>query len=168
MADDIAPIMTADLCDAHEDKLRVLAPVFRDYGGRLAFHGRVVTIRSIEDNLLIRQRIERPGQANGEPLVLVVDGGESLRRAITGGNIAATAAANGWAGLVIAGAVRDLHELKVAAIGIKALGLCPIRPLKAGAGDVNVPLLVGGQAVNPGDYLYADGDGIVVATDRLH
>ena len=156
------PFSTCDLCDAfrHDNSgaFRVLPPVFRAYGGRLAFAGTVSTVKCHEDNTSVKAAVESPG--NGR--VLVVDGGGSLRHALVGGNLAAAAARNGWAGLVVDGCVRDAAELAVAQVGIRALALVPLPTDRHHAGHVDVPVQVQGVAVRPGDWLVADADGIVV------
>lgn len=156
---------TCDLCDAHkagyangDGAFRVLPPVFRDYGGRRKFCGPVVTVKCFEDNSPVKAALESPGEGR----VLVVDGGGSLRRALIGGNIAAAAAKNGWAGVLIDGAARDKAELAAADVGIRALALCPMPTERKTPGHTGVPVLIQGVWVRPGDWLYADEDGIVV------
>jgi regulator of ribonuclease activity A len=153
---------TCDLCDARKGDssgaFRVLPPVFRDFGGRSAFHGPVSTVRCFEDNSMVKAAVESPGQGR----VLVVDGAGSLRRALLGGNLGAAAAKNGWAGLVIDGCVRDLAELAVCDIGIRALAPLPLPTERAGQGQRDVVLQIRGVWVRPGDWLYADADGIVL------
>ncbi|MBN8491213.1 MAG: ribonuclease E activity regulator RraA [Burkholderiales bacterium] len=153
---------TCDLCDARKGDssgaFRVLPPVFRDFGGRTAFHGPVSTVRCFEDNSMVKAAVESPGQGR----VLVVDGAGSLRRALLGGNLGAAAAKNGWAGLVIDGCVRDLAELAVCDIGIRALAPLPLPTERAGQGQRDVVLQIRGVWVRPGDWLYADADGIVL------
>ena len=75
---------TPDLCDAHAD-VSVLAPLFRSFGGRSSFHGRLVTVRCHEDN----SRVRELAGTDGHGKVMVVDGGGSLRRALLGDLIAA-------------------------------------------------------------------------------
>ena len=161
---------TCDLCDAHKadtsGALRVLPPVLHSYGGVAKFAGPVTTVKCFEDNSLVRQTLDEPGVVE-TPFgrvgrVLAVDGGGSLRRALVGGNIAAAAAKNGWAGVVIDGCVRDAAELAACAVGIRALALVPLPTDKRGEGQRDVPLQLQGVWVRPGDWLYADGDGIVV------
>src|SRR5512134_921401 len=125
---------TPDLCDAHGDAVRVAEPVFRDFGGARRFSGEVETLRVFEDNALVRSALETPGQGR----VLVVDGGGSVRTALVGGNLAALAARNGWSGVVVYGAVRDVAELGVAPVGIKALAASPRKSARAGAGERGV------------------------------
>jgi len=156
------PIATADLCDTHPD-VRVCEPVLSDFGGVPAFHGPVLTVATFEDNGLFRDLFGRAGEGR----VLVVDGGGSLRCALLGGNLAAQAADNGWAGIVVNGCVRDVAELAAAGLGIRALAACPRRPGRAGTGALNVPVSFAGVLIRPGDYLYADRDGIVIADRDL-
>lgn len=162
---DAPPTSTCDLCDAHKDDqlLRVLPPVFRSFGGRTRFAGPVRTVKCFEDNSSVKALLEGPGQGQ----VLVVDGGGSLRRALVGGNIAAAAARNGWAGVVVDGAVRDAAELAASAVGLMALALIPMPTLRRQAGGVDVPVQVQGVWVQPGDWLTADEDGIVLAAGPL-
>ena len=167
-------VSTCDLCDAHKaglptavsDRFRVLPPVFRSFGGRAAFSGPVVTVKCFEDNSLVKAAVESDGTvqtpAGRVGQVLVVDGGGSLRRALLGGNLGAAAARNGWAGLVIDGAVRDLAELAVCDVGIRALAPFPLPTDRRGEGQRDLPVHLQGVWVRPGDWLYADADGIVV------
>ncbi|MEY3474438.1 MAG: hypothetical protein RL087_896 [Pseudomonadota bacterium] len=158
---------TCDLCDAHEadasGAFRVLPPVFHDYGGAPRFAGPVVTLRCMGDNSRVRDAVAEPGQGR----VLVVDGGGLLRCALMGGNLAADAARNGWAGVLVDGAVRDLAELRALSLGVRALALVPMRPAKRGEGQRDVPVTVQGTVVRPGDWLYADEDGIVLSAQPL-
>ncbi len=156
------PIATADLCDTYPD-MRVCEPVLRDFGGVAVFHGPVLTVTTFEDNGLFRDLFARPGEGR----VLVVDGGGSLRCALFGGNLATQAAQNGWAGIVVNGCVRDVAELAAAELGVRALATCPRRPGRAGVGALNVPVGFAGVLFRPGDHLYADRDGIVVADRDL-
>jgi regulator of ribonuclease activity A len=150
-------VSTADLLDEHPDAL-VCALQLVQYGGIPAFEGPVATIRCHEDNVLLKQRVAEPG--NGR--VLVVDGGGSLRVALLGDMVAGLAAASGWAGLVVNGCVRDVAVLRHLPIGIKALASNPRPSGKQGAGEVDVPVEIGGISVRPGAHLASDDDGIVV------
>lgn len=158
---------TCDLCDAHEGDtsgaFRVLPPVFRDFGAVRPFSGPVQTLRALEDNSRVREAVNAPGEGR----VLVVDGGGSLRRALVGGNLAVAAARNGWAGIVVDGCVRDVAELRAAGIPVRALALNPLRTEKRGEGQAGEPVQIQGVWVRPGDWLYADEDGIVVADRAL-
>lgn len=153
---------TCDLCDLHKNDgsgaFRVLPPVFRDFGARRRFAGSVSTVKCFEDNSLIKAALDEPGRQR----VLVVDGGGSLRRALVGGNLGAAAARNGWAGVVVYGCVRDSAELAQSEVGIRALALMPLPTEKRNAGERDVPVQIDGVWVRPGDWLYADEDGMVV------
>jgi regulator of ribonuclease activity A len=158
---------TCDLCDTYKGAIGttffVLPPVFRDYGGVPTFSGAVATVKCFEDNSLVKAALDEPG--NGR--ILVVDGGASLRRALVGGNVAAAAAKNGWAGVVVDGAVRDVAELAATQVGIRALALVPLPTDKRNQGEREVAVQIQGVWVRPGDRLVADADGIVViAADR--
>lgn len=155
-------LVTGDLCDAHradgDGSFRVLPPLFRDYGKRVRFAGSVSTVQCFEDNSVVKAALEAPGDGR----VLVVDGGGSLRRALVGGNIAAAAARNGWAGVVIDGCVRDSAELARCDIGIRALALVPMPTERRNQGRRDVTIHLRGVRIVPGDWLVADEDGIVV------
>lgn len=158
---------TCDLCDRFRDvtdgAFRVLPGVFRSFGGRAAFHGPVRTVRCLEDNSVLRALVQQPGHGQ----VIVVDGGASLRRALLGGNLAGMAANNGWAGVLVNGAVRDLAELRAADLGVFALGHCPLPTAKRNEGAEGEPVRVQGEWVRPGDWLYADEDGVVLHPTAL-
>jgi regulator of ribonuclease activity A len=158
MPDSAAPFATADLYDEYGDALRSCDLQFRQYGGRQRFSGRVVTVRCYQDNVLLKSVVSEPG--NGQ--VLVVDGGGSLHCALLGDMIAGIALDNGWAGVVVHGAVRDVAVLRTLDIGIKALGSNPRKSAKGGAGERNVPVTFGGCTFPPGAEIYSDDDGIVV------
>ncbi|MDR2253908.1 MAG: ribonuclease E activity regulator RraA [Bifidobacteriaceae bacterium] len=149
---------TPDICDEHPDEVRVLAPVFASFGGRESFSGPARTVKCFEDNSMVKALAASPGGG----CVMVVDGGGSLRRALLGDMVAAEAQRNGWAGLVVDGAVRDVEALRALGLGIKALGAVPVKTEKRGIGDVDVPVVVGGVMIRPGDAVHADATGIVV------
>ncbi len=161
---------TCDLCDAGKNDttgaLRVLPPLLRDFGGLRRFAGPVVTVQCFEDNSLVKAAVESSGlvatSGGSVPAVLVVDGGASLRKALLGGNLGAAAARNGWAGVVIDGCVRDVAELAALPLGIRALAPMPLPTEKRGQGVRDVAVRIQGVWVRPGDWLYADEDGIVL------
>lgn len=160
---------TTDLCDANEDKLgtaalAVLPPVFISLGKRQAFAGPARTLKVHEDNVLVRSTLETAGEGQ----VLVVDGGGSLRCALVGGNLGVLAQKNGWAGIVVNGCVRDSAELNVCDIGVRALALHPQRSVRKGVGERDVSVSIAGVTVRPGDWIYADADGVLVAGQKLH
>jgi regulator of ribonuclease activity A len=166
---------TCDLCDDHKGdssgEFRVLSPVFRDFGQVKKFSGPVETVKCFEDNTLVKAEVDSSGIVDTPQgrvgKVLVVDGGGSMRRALLGGNLGAAAVRNGWAGVVIDGCVRDSAELAGHAVGIRALAVMPLPTEKRQEGQANVAVQVQGVWVRPGDWLYADEDGIVVASKAL-
>lgn len=156
-------VKTADICDEHDDKLRILSPIFTSYGAIPAFAGPVATVKTFEDNSRVREALEEPGEGR----VLVIDGGGSLRCALLGDDLAALGCRNGWAGVVVYGCIRDVADIAGIGIGIKALNTHPRRSVKKSGGEREVAVVFAGATVNPGDWLYADEDGIVVAERQL-
>lgn len=156
-------IHTADLCDAHADRLTVVAPMFRSYGGRSAFGGPISTLKLFEDNSLVRKVLEAPGHGR----VLVIDGGGSMRRALVGDQIARLAVDNGWAGIVVYGCIRDAKEISTMELGVFALGTHPLKTVKRNEGQADTEVSFGGVTFTPGHHLYADEDGVVVSPDAL-
>ena len=159
---------TTDLCDDHpqlleDGRLWILPPVFRAFGMRASFSGRVTTLKVFEDNALVRSTLEAPGNGN----VLVIDGGASLRCALLGGQLALLAQDNGWAGVVVDGCVRDSEAINACDIGVRALATHPRKSNKKNVGERNLRVTIAGVAVHPGDWLYADADGVLIAQQKL-
>ena len=159
---------TADLCDNHEalirdERLRVVAPMFRGYGGKAAFSGRIATLKLFEDNSFVRKALEQPGDGR----VLVIDGGGSMRRAIVGDQLAALGVKNGWQGIVAYGCIRDAAAIGAMDIGVLALATHPRKTDKKNIGEPDVPLTFGGVTFHPGEWLYADADGVLVSSEAL-
>ncbi|MBT2454766.1 ribonuclease E activity regulator RraA [Streptomyces sp. ISL-86] len=155
----VTPVPTADLYDEHGEGLAICTTPFRQFGGRRLFAGPVRTVSCHEDNALLRELVNTPGAG----AVLVVDGGGSLRTALVGDLIAGAAERNGWAGLIINGAVRDSVALGgLGGLGIKALGTNPRKSGKTGAGTVDGPVTIGEVTFRLGDTVHADEDGVVV------
>jgi regulator of ribonuclease activity A len=160
---------TTDLCDANEPlfdsgELRVLPSGLLSFGARERFCGAARTIKLFEDNSLLAQAVREPGAGQ----VLVVDGGGSARCAVLGGNLARSAAENGWAGVIVFGAVRDVEEIDGCAIGVRALAVTPRRSVKRGEGQRDLVVAVCGVTIRPGDWIYADRDGVLVSERALH
>ncbi len=159
---------TCDLCDVHEDKLvngslTVLPPVFLPLGKRASFSGIAATVKVFEDNVMVRTSLEAPGHGS----VLVVDGGGSLRCALVGGNLGKLAEKNGWAGIIVYGCVRDVDELAACDVGVRALAVHPRRSVRKGLGDRGLAVSIAGVMVRPGDWIYADRDGVLVSREQL-
>ena len=156
--------VTPDLCDTYPSQVRVMDAMingcsFRNFGGRSSFGGEVVTIKCFEDNSLVKEQAGKPGKGK----VMVVDGGGSLRKALLGDMIAENAVKNGWEGLIIYGCVRDVDALAELDLGVQALGSVPLKTEKRGIGDLNVALAFGGVDIKPGEFIYADNNGVVVS-----
>ncbi|NTV09793.1 MAG: ribonuclease E activity regulator RraA [Zoogloea sp.] len=154
---------TADLCDANEGKVRVVSPMFRSFGGRPRFCGQIATLKVFEDNSLVRKALESAGEGR----VLVVDGGGSLRCALVGDQLALLGVKNGWAGIVVYGCIRDSAPIGKMDIGVFALGTHPQKSVKKGAGDENIAVTFGGVTFTPGQWLYADEDGVILSDSAL-
>jgi len=152
-----------ELCDQYPDDVRVLEPMFMNFGGKERFYGKVVTIKAFEDNSLVREQVAQDGTGK----VLVVDGGGSLRRAMLGDVLAEKAAKNGWQGIIIYGCIRDVNAIGEIDLGVQSLATHPMKTDKRGLGDLNVPVTFGGTTIKPGDYLYADNNGVLVSDKEL-
>lgn len=151
---------TADLVDDIGPDVRSCDVQFTQYGGRAQFAGPVTTVQCFQDNALLKSVLSEPGNGG----VLVIDGAGSLHTALVGDVIAELGRSNGWAGLIINGAVRDAATLRTLDIGIKALGTNPRKSTKTGAGQRDVAVELGGVTFSPGDVAYSDDDGIVVVS----
>jgi regulator of ribonuclease activity A len=144
-------------------RIRSCETAFLQFGGRTNFSGAIRTIRTFEDNAIVKRVLGEPGHGN----VLVIDGGASLRTALVGDVIAGLAVANGWAGLIVNGAVRDVAALRALPLGIKALGSNPWTSGKTGSGSIDALVSFGNVTFVPGAWLYSDEDGVIVAESEL-
>ena len=154
---------TPDLCDEFPDRVRVATPLFRHFGAKRRFAGEIVTIKCHEDNVLIREAAMTRVQGK----VMVIDGGGSLRSALVGDGVAEWAREHGWAGMVIYGCVRDIAALAKVDIGVLAIGVNPVQPGKRGEGLRDVPVTFADVRFVPGEWLYADEDGVLVSEAPL-
>ena len=154
---------TADLYDEFGETLQVATPLLIDYGGRKVFSGQISTVRVFEDNSLVRAALEE----NGEGKVLVVDGGSSLRCALLGDMLADLGKTNNWSGVIVNGCIRDSSVIATIDIGIRALNTNPRKSVKQGVGERDIPVSFADVTFNPGDYVYADPDGIVISSRKL-
>lgn len=160
---------TTDLLDAEaagveSGRVRVLQPGLISLGARRAFAGVAVTLKLFEDNSLLAELVKTPGEGR----VIVVDAGGSLRCGIFGGNLAGTAAKNGWSGVVIYGCARDADEIDACDLGVRCLALNPLRSVKRGEGQRDLVVNFLGATIHPGDWLYADRDGVIISENPLH
>jgi regulator of ribonuclease activity A len=156
----VAPRPTADLVDEIGPDVRSCDLQFGQYGGRSQFAGPITTVKCFQDNALLKSALSEAGNGG----VLVIDGDGSLHTALVGDLIAGLGVDNGWAGLIINGAVRDAATLRTLDIGIKALGTNPRKSTKTGVGQRDVAVEFGGVVFAPGEIAYSDDDGIVVVS----
>lgn len=160
---------TTDLCGQHEGlfengELQALAPGLLAFGKPVRFHGQARTIKLFEDNSLLAQVVKEPGKGK----VLVVDAGGSTRCAVLGGNLARAATDNGWAGVIVWGAVRDVDEIDACWLGVRAMAVVPRRSIKRGESQRDLVVSLAGACVAPGDWVDADRDGVLVSRRALH
>lgn len=156
-------ISTPDLCDQFPDLVQVVTPMFKNYGGIAAFGGEIVTVKCFEDNSLVKEQLALPGAGK----VLVVDGGGSLRKALLGDLIAASAVKNNWCGVLIYGCIRDVDAIGVMPLGVQALNSIPLKTERRGIGELNVAVTFGGVTFKPGEFIYADNNGVISASKAL-
>lgn len=154
---------TADLCDEHSDELQIAEPGLLNFGGNTVFSGPISTVKCYEDNSKVRLQLSEPGEGR----VLVVDAGGSQRCAMLGDILADLGVKNDWAGVIMYGLIRDSHDIGQMPIGVKAMGTFPLKSEKRNIGDIDVPVCFLGVTFLPGDYLYADHDGIIVSETKL-
>ena len=155
---------TCDISDQLHPHVQYLDPIFKSYGGKTAFSGRIVTIKCFEDNSLVEEALKM----NGKGCVLVVDAGESLRCAMLGDKRASDAIKNEWEGIVVNGSIRDSVMINSMTIGIRALGVCPRKSIKKGNGKRNLTVDFSNVKFIPNHYLYADEDGVIVIESKVN
>lgn len=156
---------TPDLCDDHSDTCQIVlgTPNFNDYGGKTSFSGEITTLKIFEDNTLVRQQLETDGKGR----VLVVDGGGSNRCALVGDQLALLGVKNNWSGIIVYGCIRDSEDIGQLDIGVKALGTMPLKSVKRGEGQIDIPVTFQGATFTAGEYVYCDQDGIIVSPKKL-
>ena len=158
-------LKTTDLCDAHPEKVRVAEPIgFKDFGGAKIFHGKIETVKCFEDNSFVRKALEQ----NGEGKVLVVDGGGSMRCALLGDMLGELGVKNKWNGIIVYGCIRDSVAMATLQLGVKALNTIPLKSNKRNEGQPNIPVRFAGVDFTPGEFVYADEDGIIVSKEKLN
>lgn len=156
-------MQTAELSDKYPGKFTAADPGYQSYGGRKRFHGQVVTLKLFEDNSLVRKLLNTSGKGK----VLVVDGGGSMRAALLGDQLAALAVEQGWEGIVIYGCIRDSAAIAQMNLGVLALGTHPFKTEKRNEGQENLCLRFSGLNIEPGNFIYADEDGILLSKELL-
>ena len=155
--------VTCDLCDDHPDDVRVCEPMFASFGGRETFGGEIVTVKCHEDNSRVKELLATPGKGK----VLMVDGGGSLRCALMGDLIGASAVQNGWEGVIIYGCVRDVDALAELDLGVHAVASIPLKSVRKGVGETGLDITFGGITFVQGQYVYADNNGVITSPKKL-
>lgn len=155
--------ITPDLCDEYPDLVQVVEPMFSNFGGKDNFGGQIVTVKCHEDNSKVKELVGTDGTGK----VMVVDGGGSLRHALLGDMLADKAVSNGWEGLIIYGCIRDVDIIMQTDLGVQALATNPLKTDKRDLGDIDVPVKFGGVTFIPGEYVYADNNGVIVSPKEL-
>lgn len=154
--------VTPDLCDAYPD-VRVVTPMFRNFGGRKSFGGQVVTVKCFEDNSRVKELLATPGAGK----VLVVDGGASMRCALLGDLIGESAVKHQWEGVIVYGCVRDVDALAQLDLGVQAINSMPMKSTRQGIGEPGIRVSFGGGIIEDGEFIYADNNGVIVADKKL-
>ncbi|WP_088102161.1 ribonuclease E activity regulator RraA [Halalkalibacter urbisdiaboli] len=157
------PVFTADLCDHFPDKVQITESIFKRFGNKRSFNGPIHTLKVFEDNTLVKRALQTIPTGS----VLVIDGGGSTQRALIGDNLAQIAVNRQLSGILVYGCIRDSAQINEMAIGILALGTTPMKSLKLGKGIENIPVHFAGALFEPGSYLYADEDGVIVSKKPL-
>jgi len=155
--------VTPDLCDEYPELVQVVEPMFGNFGARDSFGGEIVTVKCFEDNSKVKELVDTDGKGK----VMVVDAGGSMRRACLGDMLAEKAANNGWEGIIMYGCIRDVDVIAEIDLGVQALGSHPMKTDKRGLGDINVPVTFGGVTFTPGEFVYADNNGVIVSPQAL-
>ncbi|MDB9865963.1 ribonuclease E activity regulator RraA [Candidatus Thioglobus sp.] len=157
-------LSTCDISDKLHPNVQYLEPVYKSYGLKKSFSGRIVTVKCFEDNSLVEQALNTHGKGS----VLVIDAGGSMKYAMLGDKRASDAIRNGWEGIIIYGLIRDSVAINLMPIGIRALGVCPLKSVKKGIGKRNINVSFSNVKFNPNEYIYADEDGVIVTENKAN
>jgi regulator of ribonuclease activity A len=155
---------TCDISDKLHPDVQYLKPIYKSYGAKTSFSGRIVTVKCYEDNSLVETAL----RTNGKDSVLVIDAGGSMNCAMLGDKRVTDAINNEWEGILVHGLIRDSATINSMEIGVRALGVCPLKSVKKGVGDSNITVNFSGVTFNPGEYLYADEDGVIVIKEKAY
>ena len=157
-------LSTCDISDKLHPNVQYLEPVYKSYGLKKSFSGRIVTVKCFEDNSLVEQALNTHGKGS----VLVIDAGGSMKCAMLGDKRASDAIRNGWEGIIIYGLIRDSVAINLMPIGIRALGVCPLKSVKKGIGKRNINVSFSNVKFNPNEYIYADEDVVIVTENKAN
>ncbi len=154
---ELAQMVTPHLSDSME-RLYAGGPQLRPMHKEGKLAGPAYTVKtSPGDNLLVHKALDTARAGD----VIVVDAGGILDNAIIGEMMMSRAKQRGVAGIVIWGAIRDSAEIGAGNYPVFAAGVTHRGPYKNGPGEINVPIMMGGMPVNPGDIIVGDADGLV-------
>jgi len=154
---------TPDLSDAFPET-KALEPIMTNYGGKSFFHGPIETLNCPDDNSLIKEQLNSEGKGR----ILVVDAGGIHTVALLGDLIAEAGVKNNWSGIVINGYIRDVDIIRTLNLGVQALGTFPVKSEKRGLGDLGAEISFGGLTFKPGQYVYADNNGLLISEKELN
>jgi len=157
-------LLTCDISDKLHPNVQYLEPVYKSFGLKKSFSGRIVTVKCFEDNSLVEEALN----SNGKGSVLVIDAGGSMKRAILGDKRASDAIRNEWEGIIVYGVIRDSAAINLMPIGIRALGVCPLKSVKKGIGKRNLNVSFSNVKFTPDQYIYADEDGVIVTENKAN
>lgn len=154
---------TPDLLDAFREQVQASASGLNHYGKITKFYGQAVTVTCPQDNSFAVEALKQPGHGK----VLVIDGFASHSYAFIGDIMAENAVKNGWAGVIVNGCCRDIEILAEMDIAVMALGVTPQSTVKRGFGDNGQTVTMVGVDIKPGDWVYADLNGLLISQMSL-
>ncbi len=154
---------TADICDEYSDKVYVLDNDFTNYGAKIRFKAKVITIKLDKNNSDLLKLLQ---EEDGSGKVVVVDVNKEYF-AVVGENLMNFAKNNSYEAIIVNGYIRDSLQIKDIDVALYALGVCPRKyiPICKGIRDVDVSF--GGVSFSTGDYVYADKDGIILSKEKI-
>lgn len=152
---------TPDLSDKYPDKDFLLD--FQCFSRIKSMHGQISTVFCPDDNSFVREMLSEDGHQK----ILFIDGAKSKNVALLGDNLAALAIENNWSGIIVNGRIRDAEIISQLDVAVFALGTCPRKSSKKNQGKKNIELLIDGLTIKPGDWVYADINGILISDSEL-
>ena len=157
-------LSTCDISDKLHPNVQYLEPVYKSFGLKKSFSGRIVTVKCFEDNSLVEETLN----TNGKGSVLVIDAGGSMLCAMLGDKRAFDAIRNDWEGIIVFGLIRDSAAINLMPIGIRALGVCPLKSVKKGIGKRGLNVSFSNVKFTQDQYIYADEDGVIVTKNKAN
>ena len=153
---------TADICDLEPNGLQIVRSQLRPYGGNHRCSGVITTIRLDTGSHGLKQLLAEAGEGR----IVVVDvGGRYF--SVVGDRVGTLAHQNNWNGLIVNGHIRDSLPLRDIPISVWALGTCPQKGVADPGSERDIPLNFGAVQFRPGDYLYADEDGVITTSQKV-